>query len=111
MVICVCCFGLFWPEDFAHEYHGRQAKLNWAFAFAVTSAFLLFGAGLLGIFEMKSIIMRLAAKQYPAMKRQRRKDLKVPVSEEEQVALSTSGESGPRVVWEDIAETETDLSS
>ena len=99
MIISVCCFGLFWPDDFAHEYHGNKANLSWAYAFAVASAFLLIGAGILGIFEMKSIIMRLAAKQYPAMKRHRKKDLNQALSEDEQVQLqaytSTDSDTPP----------------
>ena len=88
MTISICCFGLFWPDDFAHEYHGYKAKLSWAYGFAVASAFLLLAAGILGVFEMKSIIMRLAAKQYPAMKK-RRKDLNQALTEDEQVQLQS----------------------
>ena len=89
MIISLCCFGLFWPDDFAHEYHGVKAKLSWAYAFVVASAFLLLGTGVLGVFEMKSIIMRLAAKQYPAMKRHRRIDLNQDLADDEQVQLQT----------------------
>ena len=89
MTISICCFGLFWPDDFAHEYHGHQASLNWAYFFAITSAFLLLTAGILGVFEMKSIIMRLAAKQYPAIKRHRKKDVNQALTEDEQVQLQS----------------------
>ncbi len=83
VIIAICCFGLFWPTDFEHEYNGVTATLSWAYVFAVCSAFLLLAAGLLGILELKSIIMRLAAKQYPAMKQRRKKQMEVIDEREE----------------------------
>ncbi len=89
VIIAICCFGLFWPTDFEHEYNGVTATLSWAYVFAVCSAFLLLAAGLLGILELKSIIMRLAAKQYPAMKQRRKKQMERIEEREEGVHLQS----------------------
>ena len=63
VLICVCFFGIRWPIDFAHEFHGTDVYLDYSFYLAVVCLFLVTAAGVTILIHMMKLYNYLQSLQ------------------------------------------------